>query len=114
MTDKEAIQQIEDYLNDTDAYVSITAIRIALDELKNKDYKVNHLLKSTPINKKKAEIMKTKGGRTKMTIPLMQEINRLYDSGLSVRDVAQELGLSFGIIKNYVWHTRSKGGNVIE
>jgi hypothetical protein len=114
MTDKEAIFQIEDYLKDNDAYVSVTAIRIALNELKNKDYKENHLLKVTPINKAKAKIKKSKGGRTVMTIPLMQEINRLYDSGLSVKEVSEILNLTYGLTKNYVWHMRSKGGNPIE
>jgi DNA invertase Pin-like site-specific DNA recombinase len=107
MTDLEAISQIEAYLENTDAYVSITAIRKALAELKNKEYKETHLLVDIPIPKLKT----AKKQRFTMTIPILQEINRIYDLGNTISEIAVKYGVSYGTIRRYIWKPRNKAGN---
>jgi hypothetical protein len=108
MTDKEAILQIEDYLTDNDAYVSVTAIRKALVELKNKEYKETHLLKALPVYKTK----KVKQKRITMTVPILQEINRMYDLGSTITEIANFYGFAYGTVRHYIWKPRNKAGHV--
>ena len=44
-----------------------------------------------------------------MTVKDMQEINRLYDSGLNCAEVAQATGWSNGTVGKYIWNPRGKG-----
>jgi len=43
---------------------------------------------------------------SKVTIPITQEINKLYDAGESINQIAIKLNLSDVTIYNYVWKPR--------
>lgn len=47
--------------------------------------------------------------RIDLTIKDLQEINRLYDSGMTVKEVATTLNFTKGRIVNYIWNPRHKG-----
>ena len=46
----------------------------------------------------------------KVTVKIVQEINKLYDSGQTLRQLGTLFGLDKHTISNYVWHPRPRGG----
>lgn len=43
----------------------------------------------------------------KATIPIIQEMNKLYDSGFTQGEIAEKMDFSRATIGQYIWHPRS-------
>jgi predicted transcriptional regulator len=48
----------------------------------------------------------------RVTVPICQEMNRLYDAGLTMGQVAEVLGFSSGVVNKYIWKKRKIIHNV--
>ena len=63
------------------------------------------------LKKYQAEVYKNNGKpkRTKITVEMVQEMNKLYNSGLTYRQIGYQLEKSETCISNYVWKPRKRG-----
>lgn len=95
MTDKEAIKMMEDYLADTDSYMSKTAIRKGLEALKNKNFKESIIAPIIP----KVKVIKR---RKVVTAMVVQEINKLFNNGMKRKDIALKLEIARGTVDRYI------------
>lgn len=55
-----------------------------------------------------------KMARLKVTIPILQEINRLYDKGYNMATIGKMLNLGHNTICKYVWKPRPKGSKSLK
>lgn len=52
--------------------------------------------------------------KSKVTIPILQEINRLYDKGYNMATIGKMLNLGHNTICKYVWKPRPKGSKSLK
>ncbi|MBZ9608666.1 winged helix-turn-helix transcriptional regulator [Clostridium estertheticum] len=52
--------------------------------------------------------------KTKITVKLIQEFNRLYNEGLTLKVIAKRYNVTSGTINNYIWVHRKRGRRKLE
>jgi len=50
--------------------------------------------------------------KQKVDIPMIQKMNKLYDSGLYQKEIAKIFGVCTATVNNYIWNPRRRGGGI--